>query len=167
MMLGGPRECLQQLIIRKNYGFTHMIVGKNHAGCDGFYGSYDALSFVNSLSVSFCYKIRIHINWHYFQEELGINIIPMKYMVYVPHLNDYYDMEEARLQQWNIVEQLSESEFKKAIRGDQEVPQWILFPQITKLLRESENNRNHEKKHKASNHSNTIEVSSKRQRIML
>ncbi|MHB8716897.1 MAG: bifunctional sulfate adenylyltransferase/adenylylsulfate kinase [Sulfuricaulis sp.] len=122
--MAGPREALLNAIVRQNYGCSHFIIGPEHAappdvrtGGQRFYAMYAA----QELAVRY-------------QNELGIRIIPIKEMRYVPKEDKYLLVEQIEREQKNTV-QFTEADLYYHLAHNQEIPAWFSFPDVITELR--------------------------------
>lgn len=124
MHMAGPREALQHMIIRRNYGCTHFIIGRDMAGCkssstgEDFYGPYDAQNFANKCA-----------------DELMMQTVPSKNLVYTKE-KGYITAEEAKEFNYEIMK-LSGTEFRKKLRNGEPIPEWFAFKSVVDVLRRS------------------------------
>ena len=124
MHMAGPREALQHMIIRRNYGCTHFIIGRDMAGCkssstgEDFYGPYDAQNFANKCA-----------------DELMMQTVPSKNLVYTKE-KGYITAEQAKEFNYEIMK-LSGTEFRKKLRNGEPIPEWFAFKSVVDVLRRS------------------------------
>jgi sulfate adenylyltransferase len=125
MRMAGPREAVWHAIVRRNYGATHFIVGRDHAGpgTDGsgkpFYGPYDA----QALLVKYA-------------DEIGVQMVPFKWMVYLADEDTYVEADKV-LESANV----------KTISGTQVrddyltkgklLPEWFTRKETAEILMEA------------------------------
>ena len=124
MRMAGPREAVWHGLIRKNFGCTHFIVGRDHAGPgnnskgEPFYGPYDAQTL-----------------FHEHQEEMGIEMIDFKHMVYVQERSQYEAADEVGDDA--TVLNISGTELRRRLAEGLEIPEWFSFPTVVQELRRS------------------------------
>jgi sulfate adenylyltransferase len=122
MRMGGPREAAWHAIIRKNYGCTHFIVGRDHAGPGKdksgkpFYDPYAAQQIMQD-----------------YADELDITMVPFKNMVYVEDRAQYQPDDE--VEKGARVLDISGTELRRRLHGGLEIPEWFTFPEVIAELR--------------------------------
>jgi sulfate adenylyltransferase len=117
MRMAGPREALLHAIIRKNYGCTHLIVGRDHAGPTGqFYPPYAAQE-----------SIAQH------EDELGIKMVPFQELSYVKELDTFLPQDE--LEPGQTILSVSGSELRRCVKDQLPIPSWLTYPEVVEELR--------------------------------
>lgn len=121
MRMGGPREAVWHSIIRKNYGASHFISGRDHAGPgkdangEPFYGPYEARDLAKKLS-----------------DEIGIEIVSFEQMVYVPSRDAYMEVDEVPEEVETA--SISGTEQRERLRSGKELPDWFTYPEVAAEL---------------------------------
>jgi sulfate adenylyltransferase len=125
MRLAGPREAVWHAIIRRNFGASHFIIGRDHAspGSDStgkpFYGPYDAQDLAESL-----------------QSDHGVGILRFGEMVYLPD-EDRYE-ESSRVPAGATVRSISGTQVRdEFLNAGKDLPGWFTRPEIARILGES------------------------------
>lgn len=122
MRMAGPKEALWHALIRKNYGCTHFIVGRDHAGPglnatgEPFYAPYAAQDLVQQ-----------------YQMEIQIQMIPFEEMVYVKERQQYCLINELQPQEKAL--SLSGTKLRQLLSKNESIPAWFSFPEIIHELR--------------------------------
>lgn len=120
--MAGPKGALLHCLIAKNYGCNYFIVGHDHASPDTagenllFYEKGEAISLVQEIS-----------------EEIGLKIIALKEMLYLPFEDEYRFADKVPENTQTI--SFSGYEIRNRIRSGRRVPNWASFPEVLKELR--------------------------------
>lgn len=124
MRMGGPREAVWHSLIRKNYGVTHFIIGRDHAGPGKMsngkdpYGPYEAQELVEQ-----------------YKAEIGIEVVPFQMVSYVPDLDEYIPIDELPPNTKTL--DISGTELRRRLKVGAPIPEWFTYPEVAKILRES------------------------------
>ena len=122
MRMAGPKEALWHALIRKNFGCTHFIVGRDHAGpghdAQGkpFYDPYAAQTLVAQHAT-----------------EIGIEMLPFEEMVYVTPTRIYKPVSQVTNDE--TVQQLSGTQLRERLQQGETIPAWFSYPEVITELR--------------------------------
>ncbi len=122
MRMAGPREAVWHAIIRRNYGASHFIVGRDHAGPGNdsagkpFYGPYDAQQLVEQHA-----------------EELEVGMIPFHELTYLPDLDRYEEISKvpAGVRTATISGTQVRDDY---LNPGRELPGWFTRPEVARIL---------------------------------
>lgn len=124
MRMSGPRDSLWNAILRATFGCTHYIVGRDHASPgpdhDGrpFYDPYEAQDILFR-----------------FEPETGIATVAFPALTYVPAVDRYVPVDD--VPPGTETRTVSGTELRSLLVSGGDIPEWITFPEVAAVLRES------------------------------
>ena len=121
MRMAGPKEAVWHAIIRKNFGCTHMIIGRDHAGTSDqakkpFYQPQASYELAKE-----------------FQEEIGLQILGFPTIVYVEEWDTY--VPESEVPKGMTIKSISGTKLRESIKNGSSVPSWFSFPTVVEELK--------------------------------
>ena len=126
MRMAGPREALMNAIIRQNYGCTHYIVGTEHAGPPNvrdsgkrFYATGASQQYVEQ-----------------YKDDIDIEIINIEELCYDEDKEKFVTRTSSK-QALCSSESFSNTRILNSLLKQEEVPEWVTFPEVLKVLRKA------------------------------
>ncbi|CAC9589371.1 Sulfate adenylyltransferase (EC 2.7.7.4) [uncultured Gammaproteobacteria bacterium] len=119
MRYAGPREALLHALFRQNYGCSHLIVGRDHAGVDDYYGPFDAHNIFDEIAEDALITKPLKIDWTFWCHECG----GMSSVKTCPH-----EPKDRVL--------LSGTKVRKMLSDGEDLPEEFSRPEVAKVLQD-------------------------------
>ena len=123
MRMAGPKEAVWHAIIRRNYGCTHFIVGRDHAGPS--YKKQDGTSFFHPMAAQ---QLALQL-----EPELGIQILASEEVVYCEDTDEYKEISQASN---HSIKNISGTQFRSMLETNTQVPSWYSYSGVIDTLQE-------------------------------